>query len=50
VVRLAQGDYSRQTTYSDDPAQVARDFEAAGTTWIHVVDLDAARGPAWSLQ
>lgn len=43
VVRLAQGDYSRQTTYSDDPAQVARTFEAAGATWIHVVDLDAAR-------
>ena len=43
VVRLAQGDYNRQTTYSDDPAQVARSFEAAGATWIHVVDLDAAK-------
>jgi phosphoribosylformimino-5-aminoimidazole carboxamide ribotide isomerase len=43
VVRLAQGDYNRQTTYSNDPAQVARTFEAAGATWIHVVDLDAAR-------
>ena len=43
VVRLARGDYGRQTTYSDDPASVARDFAAAGATWIHVVDLDAAR-------
>lgn len=43
VVRLARGDYDRQTTYSDDPAAVARDFAAAGATWIHVVDLDAAR-------
>jgi len=43
VVRLAQGDYARQTTYHDDPAEVARVFLAAGAAWIHVVDLDAAR-------
>jgi phosphoribosylformimino-5-aminoimidazole carboxamide ribotide isomerase len=43
VVRLAQGDYSAQTTYGDDPAEVARTFESAGASWIHVVDLDAAR-------
>ncbi len=43
VVRLAQGDYGRQTTYSDQPDQVARAFESAGAGWIHVVDLDAAR-------
>jgi len=43
VVRLAQGDYDRQTTYADDPAEVARTFAAAGAKWIHVVDLDAAR-------
>jgi len=43
VVRLAQGDYARQTTYRDDPVAVAREFVAAGATWIHVVDLDAAR-------
>ena len=43
VVRLAQGDYDRQTRYSDDPAAVARAFVAAGAGWIHVVDLDAAR-------
>jgi phosphoribosylformimino-5-aminoimidazole carboxamide ribotide isomerase len=43
VVRLLQGDFARQTTYSDDPAAVARDFVASGAMWIHMVDLDAAR-------
>ncbi len=43
VVRLAQGDYDRETVYGDDPAGVAREFIAAGAAWIHVVDLDAAR-------
>ena len=43
VVRLAQGDYARQTTYDDDPVAVARRFVSAGAKWIHMVDLDAAR-------
>jgi phosphoribosylformimino-5-aminoimidazole carboxamide ribotide isomerase len=43
VVQLQQGDYGRETQYADDPVAVARGFEAAGTRWIHVVDLDAAR-------
>lgn len=43
VVRLTQGDYGRETTYGDDPVAVARSFAEAGATWIHVVDLDAAR-------
>lgn len=43
VVRLLQGDYDRETTYGDDPVAVAESFAAAGATWIHVVDLDAAR-------
>lgn len=43
VVRLSQGDYDRQTTYSTDPVTVAEAFVAAGAEWIHVVDLDAAR-------
>ena len=43
VVRLAQGDYARQTTYDDDPVAVARRFVSAGAKWIHIVDLDAAR-------
>lgn len=43
VVRLRQGDYADETVYGDDPVSVARGFAAAGATWVHVVDLDAAR-------
>lgn len=43
VVRLTQGDYSRETVYGDDPVDVARDFASAGARWVHIVDLDAAR-------
>lgn len=43
VVRLQQGDYSNETVYGDDPAQVAQSFVSAGASWIHIVDLDAAR-------
>ena len=42
VVRLNQGDFDRQTTYSDDPLAVARGFVEAGAVRIHVVDLDGA--------
>ncbi|HEY2386428.1 MAG TPA: 1-(5-phosphoribosyl)-5-[(5-phosphoribosylamino)methylideneamino]imidazole-4-carboxamide isomerase [Candidatus Binatia bacterium] len=41
-VRLVRGDMSQATVYADDPAAVARGFEAAGAEWIHVVDLDGA--------
>ena len=44
VVRLTQGDYTQEKVYGEDPVQVASDFAAAGAKWIHVVDLDAARG------
>jgi phosphoribosylformimino-5-aminoimidazole carboxamide ribotide isomerase len=43
VVRLRQGDYADETVYGDDPVAVAVGFADAGATWIHVVDLDAAR-------
>ncbi len=42
-VRLYQGDYDRETVYGDDPVAQAQAFEAEGASWIHVVDLDAAR-------
>lgn len=42
VVRLNQGDFDRQTTFSDDPIAVAQGFVDAGATRIHVVDLDGA--------
>jgi phosphoribosylformimino-5-aminoimidazole carboxamide ribotide isomerase len=44
VVQLQQGDFDRETVYGDDPVKVARWFADAGATWVHVVDLDAARG------
>jgi phosphoribosylformimino-5-aminoimidazole carboxamide ribotide isomerase len=43
VVRLRQGDFDRETAYGDDPVAVAATFAAAGSEWIHVVDLDGAR-------
>lgn len=42
-VRLYQGDYSKVTTYDDDPIQVALRWQEAGAQWLHVVDLDGAR-------
>ena len=42
-VRLVQGDYSRETVYSDDPVEVALRWESMGATRIHVVDLEGAR-------
>ncbi len=42
-VRLLQGDYDQETAYADDPAEVARDWEAQGAQRLHVVDLDGAR-------
>lgn len=43
AVRLLRGDFAAETIYDADPVAVARDFEAQGARWIHVVDLDAAR-------
>jgi phosphoribosylformimino-5-aminoimidazole carboxamide ribotide isomerase len=43
VVRLEQGDFARETAFSDDPVAVARGFVEAGARWLHVVDLDGAR-------
>lgn len=42
-VRLYQGSYDAETAYSDDPVGQAREFADAGASWLHVVDLDAAR-------
>jgi phosphoribosylformimino-5-aminoimidazole carboxamide ribotide isomerase len=44
VVRLSQGEATRQTVYEDDPAAQAERFAEAGACWIHVVDLDRAFG------
>ena len=44
VVRLAQGDYNRQTDYGDDAIARALAYEKAGAQCLHVVDLDSAKG------
>jgi phosphoribosylformimino-5-aminoimidazole carboxamide ribotide isomerase len=42
-VRLTRGDFSSSTVYSGDPVQTALEFEEAGATFLHIVDLDAAK-------
>ena len=42
-VRLYQGDFDQQTTYDNDPIDQAREFQSAGFTRLHVVDLEGAR-------
>lgn len=44
VVRLKQGDYAQQTTYEFDPRALAQGYAQAGAEWLHLVDLDGARG------
>lgn len=41
-VRLYQGDYSKETVFSDDPAAIARKWESEGAPRLHVIDLDGA--------
>ena len=42
-VRLVQGDYQRETVFSEDPAAMARHWAALGADCLHLVDLDGAR-------
>ena len=43
-VRLAQGQRSQLTVYSENPVEVAGQFLTAGVDFIHLVDLDGAFG------
>ncbi len=43
VVRLLKGDYKQMTVYSDDPVATAKDIEAKGGKWLHLVDLEGAK-------
>ena len=49
VVRLKQGDYAQQTTYAADPLALAQQYANDGATWLHLVDLDAARMGGFTL-
>ena len=42
-VRLTKGDYGSKKVYNEFPVEVAKAFEGAGLTHVHVVDLDGAR-------
>ena len=43
AVRLFKGDYQNMTVYSDNPIEIARDFESCGAHYIHMVDLEGAK-------
>ena len=45
-VRLYQGDYGRETVYSESPLEVAEHWAALGASRLHIVDLDGARAGA----
>jgi len=42
-VRLTKGDYSTRKVYNEDPLEVAMQFQDAGLTHLHLVDLDGAK-------
>ena len=43
-VRLYQGDYRKETVFSDNPVDVAMGWKAQGAKRLHVIDLDGAAG------
>jgi len=42
-VRLTKGDYSTKKVYNENPLEVAKQFEASGIEYLHLVDLDGAK-------
>ncbi len=42
-VRLSKGDYSTKIIYNENPLEVAKEFEAHGIEYLHLVDLDGAK-------
>jgi phosphoribosylformimino-5-aminoimidazole carboxamide ribotide isomerase len=49
VVRLLQGDYALETSYSNHPLELAKAYKEAGAVWLHLVDLDAAKAGSYTL-
>ena len=49
VVRLNQGDYQRQTVYAHSPIETIETYARDGASWLHLVDLDAARVGRYTL-
>lgn len=44
VVRLSKGDYDAMNTYSENPREIARFFKSQSAEYLHIVDLDGAKG------
>ena len=44
AVRLFKGDYAQKTVYSQNPPELAEKFENMGARYLHIVDLDGAKG------
>ena len=42
-VRLTKGDFTTQKVYNSNPVEVAKEFEANGIRFLHLVDLDGAK-------
>jgi phosphoribosylformimino-5-aminoimidazole carboxamide ribotide isomerase len=42
-VRLSKGDYDTKKIYNEHPLEVAKEFEASGIQYLHLVDLDGAK-------
>lgn len=42
-VRLSKGDYNTKKIYNENPLEVAKEFEAYGIEYLHLVDLDGAK-------
>jgi len=43
AVRLLRGEYDKMTVYSENPIEIAYEFESLGASHIHMVDLQGAR-------
>lgn len=43
AVRLYKGDYNEMTVYSENPIEIALDFQSKGAKFIHMVDLEGAK-------
>ena len=43
AVRLYKGDYDQMTVYSENPEEIAADFESCGAKFLHLVDLEGAK-------
>ncbi len=43
AVRLYKGDYEQMTVYSNNPLEIAKDFEKKGAAFVHLVDLEGAK-------